>query len=86
MPDFGPPTEGYKRFVFPDGKGVYDGHWRGCKRHGQGKFTFANGDVYEGESVDVIRPCYIFFVMLQFFVSWSVTSVFSSASKLLSFL
>lgn len=49
VPDFGPPTDGYKRFVFPDGKGVYDGHWRGCKRHGQGSFVFANGDVYEGE-------------------------------------
>lgn len=52
VPDFGPPTDGYKRFVFPDGKGVYDGNWRGCKRHGQGSFTFANGDVYEGESRD----------------------------------
>lgn len=49
VPDFGPPTEGYRRFVFPDGRGVYEGHWRGCKRHGQGMFTFANGDVYMGE-------------------------------------
>ena len=49
VPDFNPPADGHKRFVFPDGKGVYDGHWRGCKRHGQGSFAFANGDVYEGE-------------------------------------
>lgn len=49
VPDFNPPADGYKRFVFPDGKGVYDGHWRGCKRHGQGSFAFANGDVYDGE-------------------------------------
>lgn len=49
MPDFGPPADGYKRFVFPDGKGVYDGHWRAGKRHGRGSFTFTNGDVYEGE-------------------------------------
>lgn len=49
VPDFNPPADGYKRFVFPDGKGVYDGHWRGCKRHGQGSFSFANGDMYDGE-------------------------------------
>ncbi|CAN0292733.1 unnamed protein product, partial [Pylaiella littoralis] len=44
-----PPANGYKRFVFPDGKGVYDGHWRGYKRHGHGSFSFANGDTYDGE-------------------------------------
>lgn len=49
VPDFNPPADGYKRFVFPDGKGVYDGHWQGYKRHGQGSFSFANGDVYDGE-------------------------------------
>ncbi|CAM9627016.1 unnamed protein product [Ascophyllum nodosum] len=49
LPDFAPPADGYKRFVFPDGKGVYDGYWRGCKRHGQGSFAFTNGDVYKGE-------------------------------------
>ncbi|CAM9599710.1 unnamed protein product, partial [Hapterophycus canaliculatus] len=48
VPDFNPPADGYKRFVFPDGKGVYDGHWRGCKRHGHGSFAFANGDLYDG--------------------------------------
>lgn len=50
VPDFNPPVDGYKRFVFPDGKGVYDGHWREYKRHGQGSFAFSNGDVYEGGS------------------------------------
>lgn len=59
MPDFGPPTDGYKRFVFPDGKGVYDGHWRGCKRHGQGSFVFANGDSYEGESGDLRKASHV---------------------------
>lgn len=49
VPDFNPPANGYKRFVFPDGKGVYDGHWRGYKRHGHGSFSFANGDTYDGE-------------------------------------
>ncbi|CAN0240861.1 unnamed protein product, partial [Ectocarpus sp. 8 AP-2014] len=49
VPDFNPPVDGYKRFVFPDGKGVYDGHWREYKRHGQGLFAFSNGDVYEGQ-------------------------------------
>lgn len=55
VPDFNPPAAGYKRFVFPDGKGVYDGHWRGCKRHGQGSFAFANGDEYNGESNRCLR-------------------------------
>lgn len=50
VPNFGPPGDGFKRFVFPDGKGVYEGNWRGSKRHGQGSFTFANGDVYDGEN------------------------------------
>lgn len=48
VPDFAPPSSGFKEFVFPDGKGTYIGTWRGGKRHGKGTFKFASGDVYEG--------------------------------------
>jgi len=49
VPDFAPPRDGYKRFVFPDGKGIYEGYWKDRKRHGQGTFIFENNDKYEGE-------------------------------------
>ncbi len=30
------------------GKGVYQGYWENNYRHGEGVFTYANGDVYSG--------------------------------------
>jgi hypothetical protein len=33
---------------FPDGS-VYDGEIKDGKRHGQGKFTFSDGEVYIGQ-------------------------------------
>jgi hypothetical protein len=48
-PSFNPPSKGHQRYVYPDGKGVYEGAWRSSRRHGQGRFDFANGDRYLGE-------------------------------------
>jgi hypothetical protein len=31
---------------------VDEGEWVDYKKHGKGKLTWANGDVYEGERVD----------------------------------
>ncbi len=36
-------------------KGYYIGHWRGNKRHGQGRHFYLNRDVYEGDFVEDIR-------------------------------
>ncbi len=36
-------------------KGYYIGHWKGNRRHGNGKHCYLNGDVYEGMFVEDIR-------------------------------
>jgi hypothetical protein len=36
-------------------KGYYIGHWKGNKRHGQGRHFYLNRDVYEGDFVEDIR-------------------------------
>ena len=30
------------------GKGTYHGYWENGRRHGEGMFTYLNGDVYSG--------------------------------------
>jgi hypothetical protein len=31
---------------------TYEGEWRNGKKHGTGRYTFANEDFYEGEFVE----------------------------------
>ena len=44
------PRSGWHTHRFSNG--TYTGAWRGGKRNGQGKFTWASGDIYEGEYRD----------------------------------
>ena len=37
-----------KRHVYQD-ECIYDGQWKGRRRHGKGTFTWKSGAVYEGE-------------------------------------
>lgn len=42
-----PVTNGYGTYVYSNG--YYQGYFRNGKRHGHGKYTWANGNVYEGD-------------------------------------
>jgi hypothetical protein len=39
---------GYGKCWYPNGLGVYTGHWKANKKCGKGSMVYANGDVYEG--------------------------------------
>lgn len=43
------PTEKQNNDVYILHEGTYNGEWNGDKREGNGKMTYDNGDVYEGE-------------------------------------
>lgn len=45
------PQAEFKRIEY-DGGDVYEGETRNGKRHGKGKYTWADGDTYEGEWKD----------------------------------
>jgi hypothetical protein len=40
----------YVLYYLPSGA-IYDGNYKDFVKHGHGKFTFSNGDVYEGKQV-----------------------------------
>jgi hypothetical protein len=46
------PQDGKGTYTYPDGRGTYDGEWKDGKRHGHGKFEYANGNKYDGDWVN----------------------------------
>uniref|UniRef100_A0A7S4JV24 MORN repeat-containing protein 5 n=1 Tax=Guillardia theta TaxID=55529 RepID=A0A7S4JV24_GUITH len=47
-----PPSPAHEAWTVQDGA-RYDGAFKAGRRHGYGKFTWANGDTYEGDWLDV---------------------------------
>ncbi len=45
------PQNGIGIYEYKDGS-VYDGKWKGGKRHGKGIYKYSDGTVYEGEWKD----------------------------------
>jgi len=43
---------GHHAFTFDDSGNTYTGAWRDGKKHGHGRYTWANGDRYTGAHCD----------------------------------
>uniref|UniRef100_A0A7S4JUW5 Uncharacterized protein n=1 Tax=Guillardia theta TaxID=55529 RepID=A0A7S4JUW5_GUITH len=49
-----PPSPAHEAWTVQDGA-RYDGAFKAGRRHGYGKFTWANGDTYEGDWLDDVQ-------------------------------
>ncbi len=58
QPVTAPPPASNIKVIKYDGGDVYEGPMVNGKRHGKGKYTWANGDFYEGDYVDGVRTGY----------------------------